>query len=79
LYFVQHLPQAIDILLVHDEDDEEVTIEHAHRLIEQYSRAQLYQTKGLGHTRILKDDAVIKHCVTFIKDLRLNEEGRAGS
>ncbi len=78
LYFVRHLPREIDILLVHDEDDEEVTIEHAHRLIAQYPKVQLYQTKGLGHTRILKDDAVIRRCVTFIGDLRLNEEGYTG-
>jgi hypothetical protein len=31
----------------------------------------MMRTKGLGHTRILKDDEVIKGCVAFIKQ---NEE-----
>lgn len=77
LYFVQHLPQQSDILLVHDQDDEEVTLEHARKLLEVYPSAKLYQTKGLGHTRILKDDSVIAASVTFIKDFRLNEKGSA--
>jgi pimeloyl-ACP methyl ester carboxylesterase len=74
LYFVQHLPQPIEILLVHDEDDTEVTLDHATELMRVYPSAQLYQTKGLGHTRILKDDDVINRCVTFVKEFRLNEE-----
>jgi len=66
LYFVKHLPQRIDLLLVHDEDDKEVSIRHPLALLEIYPQAQLFKTKGLGHTRILKDDAVIQKCVTFI-------------
>lgn len=68
LYFVQHLPKAIDLLLVHDEHDKEVGIEHALELIKVYPNANLIKTKKLGHTRILKDDEVIRRCVTFIRD-----------
>ncbi|MFZ6012769.1 MAG: alpha/beta hydrolase [Bacteroidota bacterium] len=68
LYFVKHLQQKIALLLVHDEDDLEVTIQHPHELKKLYPPAQLFITKGLGHTRILKDDAVIDRCVTFIKE-----------
>lgn len=66
-YFVQHLPKPIDLLLVHDEDDKEVSIKHAEQIISLYPSAKLLRTKGLGHTRILKDDKVIAACVTFIR------------
>lgn len=67
-YFIQHLPRPVKLLLVHDEGDKEVAIKHAEVLIKLYPTAQLIRTKGLGHTRILKDDAVINACVTFIKN-----------
>lgn len=72
LHFIQHLPQPIDLLLVYDEDDRDVSVDHAYALKEQYPSAQLLVTKGLGHTRILKDEAVIDHCVTFIQKSRLD-------
>jgi hypothetical protein len=68
LYFVRHLPRPIDLLLIHDEDDKEVTIKHAEELIKIYPAAKLVRTSTLGHTRILKDDAVIRWCVTFAKE-----------
>ena len=67
-YFVQHLPRPIELLLVHDEDDKEVSIRHAEQIMRLYPAAKLLRTKGLGHTRILKDDKVIATCVTFIKN-----------
>ena len=66
-YFIQHLPRPVELLLVHDEGDKEVAIKHAEELIGLYPTARLIRTKGLGHTRILKDDEVINACVTFIK------------
>lgn len=66
-YFIQHLPRPVKLLLVHDEDDKEVAIKHAEELIGLYPAARLIRTKGLGHTRILKDNEVIKACVTFVK------------
>lgn len=68
LHFVKHLPHPVNLLLVHDEDDKEVRIQHAEELIKAYPDAQLVRTKGLGHTRILKDDEVIGKCVTFIRN-----------
>ena len=65
-YFVQHLPHPIDLLLVHDETDKEVNIRNAEALLKLYPSARLVRTNGLGHTRILKDDEVIKTCVTFV-------------
>lgn len=74
LYFIQRLKQEIDLLLVHDEDDKEVFLEHALELKKHYPKARLLITKGLGHTRILKDEQVIAHCVTFIQNKRLSHQ-----
>ena len=68
LHFVSNLPTPIELLLVHDENDTEASIEHPYELMKVYPAAQLYKTKGLGHTRILKDNDVIQKCVTFITD-----------
>jgi predicted alpha/beta hydrolase family esterase len=68
LHFVKHLPRPIDLLLVHDENDKEVAINHAEALLNIYSHAHLLRTRKLGHTRILKDDEVIRRCVTFARD-----------
>lgn len=71
LHFIKKLPAPIELLLVHDENDREVTLNHASALIKLFPSAQLLQTKGLGHTRILKDNTVIVNCVTFIQNGRL--------
>lgn len=67
MHFIRHLPAPVALLLVHDEDDREVSIQQAEALRAVYPAATLVRTKGLGHTRILKDDAVIEQCVTFIQ------------
>jgi esterase/lipase len=72
LHFIKNLKQEISLLLVHDEDDKEVTLKHATEFLKAYPKAELYQTKGLGHTRILKDESVISKCVTFISGSRLS-------
>jgi pimeloyl-ACP methyl ester carboxylesterase len=66
LHFVKHLSQKVDLLLVHDEDDREVSIDHALALGKSYPEAKIHKTQGLGHTRILKNDDVIRYCVTYI-------------
>jgi esterase/lipase len=74
LYFIRHLKQEIELLLVQDEDDKEVILNHALELKKAHPEASLLITKGLGHTRILKDEAVIKACVTFIREGRLKDQ-----
>jgi pimeloyl-ACP methyl ester carboxylesterase len=66
LHFAKHLPRLVNLLLVYDENDKEVIIKHAEELIKIYPSAQLHRTKGLGHTRILKDDQVIETAIRFI-------------
>jgi pimeloyl-ACP methyl ester carboxylesterase len=65
-YAIRHLTHPINLLLVYDEDDIEVAPVHAHRLKELYPSARLLITKGLGHTRILKDNGVIQQVVDFV-------------
>lgn len=64
-YFIPQI-KTLDLLLIHDENDKDVSIEHAERIKELYPRAQLYRTTGLGHTRILKDEDVIRTSLRFI-------------
>ena len=66
-YFIRNLKTPLNLLLVHDELDKDVPIEHAETLIKLYPEAQLYRTSGLGHTRILKDESVIKDCLRFVQ------------
>lgn len=67
MYFVQHLPQPIDLLLINDEQDQEAKMVNAEELQRVYPSAKLIRTSGLGHTRILKDDTVVAKCLDFIK------------
>jgi predicted alpha/beta-fold hydrolase len=66
MYFIQHLSQPLNLLLIHDEEDKEAVIRNAEELIKVYPFARLIRTKGLGHTRILKDDTVIETCLRFV-------------
>lgn len=67
LAFIKRVPVDFSLLLVHDEDDKEVSMDHPLELIKTFPQARLYKTSGLGHTRILRDDAVIQKAVTFIR------------
>lgn len=66
LEFIKNVSQELSLLLVHDSDDKEVSMKHPLALKAQFPQAEVFQTTGLGHNRILKDDEVIKRCVTFI-------------
>ncbi len=67
LHAVQHLPHPIDLLMIQDEEDQDVFMIHALELQKIYPSARLLKTTGLGHTRILKDEVVIREVVEFIK------------
>lgn len=71
LHFIRHLRQEIDLLLVHAKDDKEVMMEHPLALKKVYPKTELLITEGLGHTRILRDEEVMRNCVTFIREGRL--------
>lgn len=59
--------QGVDIMLVHDKDDPEVSMKNPQAILEKYPDASLITTEKLGHTRILKDEAVISSTLEFLK------------
>jgi len=65
-YIIKDL-KHVDLLIIHDEDDVEVTIDNADVLLEKYPAAKFIKTQGMGHTRILKDESVIEACLSFAK------------
>ena len=67
LHLVKHLKQPLQLLIVQDEDDKEVIPAHGTALKAAYPSAVLYQTNGLGHTRILRDENVIARSIEFIR------------
>ena len=56
----------LSILLIHDEEDREVPIQHSLAFQEVKPEAKLIRTRGLGHTRILKNEKVIEETISFI-------------
>lgn len=77
LYAVKHLPRPIALLVINDEDDADVVFRSAEEVVKAYPSAVLCRTKGLGHTRILKDEEVIRRTVDFIRQGR-NNPGHVG-
>jgi predicted alpha/beta hydrolase family esterase len=65
IHFIEHIG-GLDLMLVHDLDDKDVPIIQAEKLVEKYP-ARFLKTSGLGHNRILKDEAVIRACIDFIR------------
>jgi hypothetical protein len=55
------------LLLVHDENDRDVSIAHSELLKKLKPSAMTHFTKGLGHTRILRNDDVINMITSKIK------------
>jgi pimeloyl-ACP methyl ester carboxylesterase len=60
-------PRDSALLVVHDRDDREVPFVHGERLAATWQNATLRATSGLGHRRILRDDAVIAEVVAFVR------------
>lgn len=55
-------------LLIHDEEDYDVSVNCADRISKHHPNAKVIKTKGLGHRRILKDKRVMQHIKSFIKE-----------
>lgn len=66
----------VPALFVHDNDDEQIPIEHTLRLSAHMARARLIRTYGLGHHRILRHAGVVRAAAAFIagQDAALPEE-----
>ncbi len=55
----------VPLLVVHDRHDREVPFEEGRRVAKSWPAAELVETTGLGHVRILRDPAVIARVVDF--------------
>ncbi len=56
-------------LIIHDKNDLEVPYTNAESLHSITKNSELLLTKGLGHTRILRDEKVVKSTLTFIEKI----------
>jgi pimeloyl-ACP methyl ester carboxylesterase len=68
-----HRPEELTqpILVVHDEGDREVPVEHGRRIADTYgNQAKLIITTGLGHRRILVDESVVDSVLEFLTAVR---------
>lgn len=55
------------LLVIHDRADREVSFEHGARLAATWPKAQLRETDGLGHRKILRDPDVLAATVDFVR------------
>ena len=56
------------VLVIHDRDDPDVPFAHAEEIAEAWPEARLVATTGLGHRAILRDPAVVRETVSFLRD-----------
>jgi pimeloyl-ACP methyl ester carboxylesterase len=53
-------------LIIHDEDDLEISWHSSEKIAQAWPGAQLIKTQGLGHRRIVRDQQVIEHIIDFL-------------
>lgn len=63
----------LPLLVVHDEDDKEVSVRDAEALQPVLKQGRFFITRGLGHTKILRNAEVIAEAVAFINQPVLTE------
>ncbi|MBT8468068.1 MAG: lysophospholipase [Deltaproteobacteria bacterium] len=62
-----HAPSIrVPLLVIHDQDDKEVPVQVGRSVAEAWPGAELIVSRGLGHQRILRDEAVRNVAVSFI-------------
>jgi pimeloyl-ACP methyl ester carboxylesterase len=59
--------RAVPLLVVHDEVDREIPLSQGAKVASVWPGATLLKTRGLGHTRILRDEGVVSAAVAFVK------------
>ena len=55
------------VLIIHDKDDDDVSVEAAYQIKKALKNSELLITEGLGHRRILGDKKVISKIVAFLQ------------
>ncbi len=58
---------SIPALVVHDQEDKEVSIAAAQEIKLNWSAVELFLTTGLGHRRVLRDPLVVTRVVEFLQ------------
>lgn len=53
-------------LLIHDEDDHEISWHSSEKIAKSWPGAKLIKTSGLGHRLIVRDEQVVHHVITFL-------------
>ena len=62
-----HAPSMeIPLLVIHDQDDKEVPVHVGRSVAKAWPSAELVISRGLGHQRILRDEAIKNVAVSFI-------------
>ena len=56
----------VPTLIVYDQEDKEVSFDNVNVCYRCWSWAEFYQTKGLGHRRLLYDTSVVEKIVSFM-------------
>ncbi len=56
------------LLVIHDREDREVPFHEGVALADAWPNSRLQPTDGLGHTRIIRDDAVVRSVVAFMAE-----------
>ena len=57
----------IPVLIVHDKDDDDVSVKAAYHIQKHLKNSEIMITEGLGHRKILGDDNVIQKIIEFVK------------
>ena len=57
----------VPLLIFHDERDARVSFREGRAIVESWPCAQLVATRGLGHHRILRNPAVVRRAVAFLR------------
>jgi pimeloyl-ACP methyl ester carboxylesterase len=57
--------RAIPLLVIHDEVDREIPLSQGAKVARAWPGATLLKTRGLGHTRILRDAEIVRASVAF--------------
>jgi pimeloyl-ACP methyl ester carboxylesterase len=55
-------------LVIHDREDTDVPFAHAEEIVGSWPEARLVATTGLGHRAILRDPAVVRATVEFLRE-----------
>lgn len=56
------------VLVIHDREDPDVPYRHAEEIVRAWPEAKLVTTTGLGHRAIVKDPAVVRATVEFLRE-----------